>query len=167
MAVNLSAIQFKRGNLQHTVLEALAQSGLPPTQLELELTESILIDDTETVLETLAHLRSEGIRLSVDDFGTGYSSLAYLKRFAVHKLKIDQSFVRNMANDGDDTAIVRAIIQMAQSLGLETIAEGVEDQRLPQLLRDYGCQQAQGYLYAKPLAAEAFAAFLEKSPARP
>jgi len=167
MAVNLSAIQFKRGNLQHTVLEALAQSGLPPTQLELELTESILIDDTETVLETLAHLRSEGIRLSVDDFGTGYSSLAYLKRFAVHKLKIDQSFVRNMANDGDDTAIVRAIIQMAQSLGLETIAEGVEDQRLPQLLRDYGCQQAQGYLYAKPLAAEVFAAFLEKSPARP
>jgi len=162
MAVNLSALQFKRGSLILTVAEALAETGLAPEHLELELTESILIKDTENVLQTVQALRGMGIRLSVDDFGTGYSSLAYLKRFAVHKLKIDRSFVHNMADNPDDAAIVRAIIQMARSLNLSTIAEGVEDPRLPDLLRQQGCTEAQGFLFARPLPAADLARRLEQ-----
>ena len=162
MAVNLSALQFKRGSLVLSVAEALAETGLEPGHLELELTESILIKDTENVLQTVQALRGMGIRLSVDDFGTGYSSLAYLKRFAVHKLKIDRSFVHNMADNPDDAAIVRAIIQMAKSLNLSTIAEGVEDPRLPDLLRQHGCTEAQGFLFARPLPADELARRLEQ-----
>jgi len=161
MAVNLSALQFKRGSLTLTVAEALSTTGLPAELLELELTESILIKDTENVLQTVRALKGMGIQLSVDDFGTGYSSLAYLKRFAVHKLKIDRSFVHHMADNADDAAIVRAIIQMAKSLNLSTIAEGVEDPRLPDLLRVAGCNQAQGFLFAKPLPADDVARLLQ------
>jgi diguanylate cyclase (GGDEF)-like protein/PAS domain S-box-containing protein len=161
VAVNLSALQFKRGDIEQSVARALMESGLEPTMLELELTESILISDTENVLATVKRLKQMGVRLSIDDFGTGYSSLSYLKRFEVDKLKIDQSFIRDLASDPEDAAIVRAIIQMARSLGLRTIAEGVESQPVLDLLRTFRCDEAQGYWHARPMPAEDFAAYLK------
>ena len=160
MAVNLSAEQFKRPELVNTVINALVLSDLDTHWLELELTESILIQDAETTLATVRRLKTLGVKLSVDDFGTGYSSLAYLKRFAVDKLKIDQSFVRDLETDPDDAAIVRAIIQMAHSLKLKTIAEGVENEELANLLRMFHCDEIQGYWYARPMPAADMEAFL-------
>lgn len=162
MAVNLSAIQFKRLDLVGSVINALVLSDLDSQWLELELTESILIQDAETTLDTVRRLKSLGIKLSVDDFGTGYSSLAYLKRFAVDKLKIDQSFVRDLVTDPDDSAIVRAIIQMAHSLKLRTIAEGVESQELCDMLRLFHCDEVQGYWLARPMPADEMEEFLRK-----
>ncbi len=163
MAVNLSALQFKRGNLENTLVTALLESGLDPSLLELELTESILIKDTEQVLQMVRRLKNLGVKLSIDDFGTGYSSLAYLKKFAVDKIKIDQSFVRDLANDPENAAIVRAIIQMARSLKLKTIAEGVEDEITLQHLRIHHCDEAQGYFFAKPMAAEQLFKYVARS----
>jgi EAL domain-containing protein (putative c-di-GMP-specific phosphodiesterase class I) len=160
VAVNLSAVQFKRGDVEQTVVSALEASGLDPALLELELTESILIRNTETILDTVKRLKLLGVKLSIDDFGTGYSSLSYLKRFAVDKLKIDQSFIRDLATDPDDAAIVRAIIQMARSLGLKTIAEGVEEEGILDRLRLFRCDEAQGYHFARPMPAEEFALYL-------
>jgi diguanylate cyclase (GGDEF)-like protein/PAS domain S-box-containing protein len=160
IAVNLSAVQFKRGDVEKSVTQALELSGLNPALLELELTESILIKDTEKVLATVRQLKSLGVKLSIDDFGTGYSSLSYLKRFNVDKLKIDQSFVRDMADDPNDAAIVSAIIQMAKSLNLVTIAEGVEDERQLAQLRLQHCDEAQGYLIARPMPADEFASYM-------
>jgi EAL domain-containing protein (putative c-di-GMP-specific phosphodiesterase class I) len=160
IAVNISAIQFKRGDLERTVAEALAESGLPPHLLELELTESTLLNQTESVLSTLRTLRDQGVRLSIDDFGTGYSSLAYLKRLAVNKLKIDQSFVRNLDGDAEDAAIVRAIIEMAHRLNLRTVAEGVETVEVLHSLRRFACDEAQGYYFARPLPVDEFERFL-------
>lgn len=162
MAVNLSAVQFKRGDLEQTVLAALSASGHDPAFLELELTESILIQNTENIFSTLRRLKSLGLQLSIDDFGTGYSSLAYLKRFEVDKLKIDQSFIRDLADDPSDAAIVRAIIQMARSLNLKTIAEGVENENIARLLRLNHCDEVQGYFYARPMPAAQFADFLRQ-----
>jgi len=156
VAVNLSAVQFKRSDLVQTVGNILSASGLPPELLELELTESILIVDTESILSTVKRLKQLGVKLSIDDFGTGYSSLSYLKRFEVDKLKIDQSFVRDLAIDENDAAIVRAIIQMAKSLGLSTIAEGIENEHTMNLLKDFGCDEAQGYHLGRPMPAAAF-----------
>jgi len=156
LAVNISSIQIKRGNLEQLVQSALTDNQLPPPYLELELTESLLIDDNERLSSTLAGLRRLGVHLSIDDFGTGYSNLGYLKKFEVESLKIDQSFVRKMEDHTGDAAIVKAIIQMAQSLGLKTIAEGVEDADTAALLRILGCTQAQGFYWAAPMnAAEA------------
>ena len=124
VAVNLSAMQFKRPDLINTVINALVLADLDSQWLELELTESILIQDAESTVDSVRRLKALGVKLSVDDFGTGYSSLAYLKRFAVDKLKIDQSFVRDLGHDPEDSAIVRAIVQMAHSMRLVTIAEG-------------------------------------------
>jgi diguanylate cyclase (GGDEF)-like protein len=160
LAVNLSAVQFKRDDLQESITHALRASGLDPRYLELELTESILIHDAAGVLETVRALKQLGLKLSIDDFGTGYSSLSYLKRLAVDKLKIDQSFVRDLATDPEDAAIVQAIIQMAHSLKLATIAEGVEDEAMLACLRNYQCDEAQGYHYARPMPAEEFARYL-------
>ena len=165
IAVNLSAIQFKRGDLEKSVINALTLSSLDPALLELELTESILIHNTEKVLAMVHRLKALGVKLSIDDFGTGYSSLSYLKRFAVDKLKIDQSFVRDMADDPNDAAIVRTIVQMAKSLNLKTIAEGVETERQLAFLRLQRCDQAQGYYFARPMPANAFAQYItELSP---
>ncbi len=164
MAVNLSAVQFKRGDLQQTVFEALQESGLSPQLLELELTESILIQDTEGVLATVQALKRLGVKLSIDDFGTGYSSLSYLKRLAVDKLKIDQSFIRDLATDPDDAAIVRAIIQMARGLKLSTLAEGVEDAGTLESLRSFQCDEVQGYHFARPMPAEEFERYLRTQP---
>ena len=164
VAVNLSAVQFTRGDLEQTVINALEESGFDPASLELELTESILIGNSASILTTVTRLKSLGITVSIDDFGTGYSSLSYLKRFAVDKLKIDQSFVRDLATDPEDAAIVLAIIQMAKSLGLVTIAEGVEDEAMLKRLRLYQCDQAQGYLFARPMPADEFAAYVADHP---
>ena len=162
VAVNLSALQFKRDDLEQSGVIALEESGIAPQLLELELTESILISDTESVLATVKRLKMLGLQLSIDDFGTGYSSLSYLKRFEVDRLKIDQSFVRDLATDREDAAIVHAIIQMARSLGLTTVAEGVEDEAALTRLRDYGCDIAQGYFFARPMPAEELVHFLAK-----
>lgn len=156
VAVNVSAIQFKRGNLIDVVKNALEISGLDPKYLELELTESILISDTENVLQTVKAIKELGVLLSIDDFGTGYSSLSYLKRFAVDKLKIDQSFVRDIVQDKDDATIVKTIIQMAKSFNLKSIAEGVENDEVLNLLHEFGCDEVQGYHFAKPMIVEEF-----------
>jgi EAL domain-containing protein (putative c-di-GMP-specific phosphodiesterase class I) len=160
MSVNLSALQFRRAGLTEAVAGALARSGLPPHLLELELTESILLQDVENTLDTVQQLKALGVRLSIDDFGTGYSSLSYLKRFAVDRLKIDQSFVRDVNTDPDDAAIVRAVIQLARSLRLGIIAEGVETPEQLAFLREAGCPEVQGYLFSRPLTPAALEAFL-------
>lgn len=153
VAVNLSPVQLHHHSLEAVIKQALSDAGLPASALELELTESSLIEDTEQVLATLISLKSYGIKLSIDDFGTGYSSLAYLRRLPVDTLKIDQSFVRGMTSAADGHAIVEAIIQMARSLGLETLAEGIEDQCTADELLRLGCELGQGYLLARPVPA--------------
>ena len=160
MAVNLSAVQFRHHDLINSVINALVLSDLDARWLELELTESILIQDTEATLDAVRRLKALGLKLSVDDFGTGYSSLTYLKRFAVDKLKIDQSFVRDLARDPEDAAIVRAVIQMAHSLKLRTIAEGVENIDQANILRFFHCNEAQGFWLAKPMPAHEMEHFL-------
>ncbi len=149
-------MQFKRGNLLQTVKAALSESGLAAEYLELELTESIIIKNTESVLQTVRQLKELGIKLSIDDFGTGYSSLSYLKRFAVDKLKIDKSFIMDLVHDHENAAIVRAVVQMAGSLNLTTIAEGVESTEVLDALSAYGCDEVQGYLFSKPIPAVEF-----------
>lgn len=156
MAVNLSAIQFRHGGLEDSLRAALRITGIPAASLELELTESILLHEADQALAVIQRLKEMGVRLAIDDFGTGYSSLAYLKRLAVDKLKIDQSFVRDMAHDKDDAAIVRAVIQMAKSLNLVVLAEGVEDARVANDLRHLACDMVQGYHFGRPVTAEAF-----------
>ncbi|MEQ1657883.1 MAG: EAL domain-containing protein [Hylemonella sp.] len=167
MAVNLSAVQFKRGDVEQSVLRALEESGLSPQLLELELTESILIQNAEGVLASLKRLKQLGVKLSIDDFGTGYSSLSYLKRFDIDKLKIDQSFVRDLGKDEEDAAIVRAVIQMAHSLSLKTIAEGVETEEMVASLCRYGCDEAQGYHFARSMPASEVTEFLRRAVAEP
>ena len=162
MAVNLSALQFKRSDLLDAVTRALADSGLNPSCLELELTESILIQDADSAMKMVEQLRALGLKLSIDDFGTGYSSLRYLQKLPVQKLKIDQSFVRALPEDGDSRAIVRAIVQLAHSLQLITVAEGVETTAQFEFLRGEGCDQIQGYYIDRPLPAAAFAALLAR-----
>lgn len=161
VAVNLSAIQFRTGDIEKTILDALAGTGLPPGHLELELTESVLISDKDKALSVVRRLKDIGVRLSIDDFGTGYSSMAYLKRFSVDKIKIDSSFASGVGEDAEDTAIVRSIIQMAQALGLKTTAEGVDRQEVVPVLRDMGCTQIQGHVYAQAMSADEFARWLQ------
>ena len=161
MAVNLSAVQFRNQQLGQEVMATLTASGLEPAGLELELTESLLLQGEEAVLATLLDWKAQGIQLSIDDFGTGYSSLAYLKRFKVDKLKIDRSFLVNLLTSGEDRAIVLAMIQIARSLNLQTIAEGVEEAAQAEQLRIMGCDEGQGYHYARPLPAADLTRWLE------
>lgn len=153
IAVNVSYAQFVRNNLHQLVIDTLRETALLPRHLELELTESILVADSTKVLTVVQTLKDIGVLFSIDDFGTGYSSLSYLKRFAVGKLKIDQSFVRDVPGDAEDEVIVSAIISLAHSLQLECIAEGVETEAQAEFLRDMGCDQLQGYLLARPMSA--------------
>ncbi len=162
MAVNLSARQFYQASFHEVVAQVLRSSGLPPSALELEITESVLLLPSQENLVTLERLAAMGVRLSVDDFGTGYSSLAYLQRFPIHALKIDRSFVTAIGEDERDTAIVTAIIAMAQSLRLKVIAEGVETAGQVAFLTARGCLAGQGYFYGRPMTAEAFAQLLAK-----
>jgi EAL domain-containing protein (putative c-di-GMP-specific phosphodiesterase class I) len=156
----MSAVQFKRGNVENLVRSALDNSGLDPQYLEIELTESILLHDMDYMLSLLKDLKDTGLKLAIDDFGTGYSSLAYLKKFKIDRLKIDQSFVRDIAIDPNDAAIVRAIVQMAHTLNLRVIAEGVENQEMLEYLSSCQCDEVQGYHFARPMPPEAFAAFI-------
>ncbi len=162
MAVNLSAVQFRHPDLPDLVSRILNEVGLPPEYLELELTEGVAMHDPQAAIEVMNKLHDLGVRMSIDDFGTGYSSLSYLKKFKVYKLKIDQSFVRDISTDPEDKAIVSAIIHMARSLGLQTIAEGVETESQLNYLRDQQCDEAQGYLFSKPMPVEAFDTFLRQ-----
>lgn len=161
MAVNLSAVQFRHPDLPALVTRILNEVGLAPEYLELELTESVATNDPEGAIRVMNNLHDLGIRMSIDDFGTGYSSLSYLKKFKVYKLKIDQSFVRDISTDAEDKAIVSAIISMARSLGHKTIAEGVETKEQLAFLREQGCDEVQGYYYSKPVPAEQFDQFLQ------
>lgn len=160
IGVNLSAVQFRNPNLPELVTQILDSVKLPPQYLELELTEGVAMDDPLGAIAVMDSLHERGIRVSIDGFGTGYSSLSYLKRFRVYKLKIDQSFVRDITDDPEDKAIVSAIISLASSLGLQTIAEGVETEGQLAFLREQGCNEVQGYYFSKPLPAEKFEAFL-------
>ncbi|HET6720472.1 MAG TPA: EAL domain-containing protein [Rhodocyclaceae bacterium] len=150
VAVNVSAIQFREPGFVDTVRAVLAETGLPPHLLELELTESLVMNRVEHTIARLQELKDSGVKLSIDDFGTGYSALTYLKRFPIDRLKIDQSFVRGTVDDPQDAAIIRAIIALADSLGLVTIAEGVESAEVCGALRVLGCHEIQGYFYARP-----------------
>ncbi len=151
VAVNLSAVQFRDPKLPERVKTILDESGLPPACLDLELTESVATGNPTAAIAMMERLHALGVRLSIDDFGTGYSSLNYLKRFPIHTLKIDQSFVRDIGTDADDRAIVQAIIQMARALHLSTIAEGVENDEQARFLRAHGCDVVQGYRYCRPI----------------
>ncbi|MDP2785493.1 MAG: EAL domain-containing protein [Sulfurimicrobium sp.] len=153
VAVNISGRQF-RENIPQLVEKALAESGLPPQYLELEITESVAMQHAESTEKTLTALRDMGVRLSIDDFGTGYSSLSYLKRFPINKLKLDQSFVRDIISDPDDAAISMAIIALAHGLKLDVIAEGVETESQLSFLRSHGCDAIQGYYFSRPVAPE-------------
>ncbi|WP_210396412.1 EAL domain-containing protein [Motiliproteus sediminis] len=156
IAVNLSARQFGDASLTRHVAEVLSQTGLPASQLECELTESMLMDDPECAQQLLAQLQRLGVRVALDDFGTGYSSLSYLKRFPINTLKIDRSFVRDIPGDEHDMAIARAILALAQSLGLQVVAEGVETDEQRSCLAAEGCDTMQGFLFSRPLPAAEF-----------
>jgi diguanylate cyclase (GGDEF)-like protein/PAS domain S-box-containing protein len=160
VSVNLSAQQLRQGNLTSLVRQILDETALPPHLLELELTESLLLDNVESVIGTCQQLRSLGVKLAIDDFGTGYSSLSYLKRFPVHYVKIDQSFIRDLGINSEDAAITRAIIAMAHGLGLQVVAEGVESQMQLDFLKEHHCDEIQGYLVSPALPAAAFAQLL-------
>ncbi len=160
MAVNLSAVQFRHDDLPALVGRVLDEVGMPAHRLELELTEGAAMDNPAVAIAVMNELHARGVQLSIDDFGTGYSSLSYLKKFRVGKLKIDQSFVRDLTDDAEDRAIVDAVIRMAAALGLQTLAEGVETEGQLDFLRRQGCQAVQGYLFSRPLQAEALAEFV-------
>ena len=150
MAVNVSARQFHQPDFVAQTQASLEGSGASPRRLKLELTESVVLENAEEVVSRMEQLKALGVSFSMDDFGTGYSSLSYLKRLPLDQLKIDKSFVRDIATDPSDAAIVRAILAMSQSLGLEVIAEGVETEEQRMFLRDNGCHVFQGYLLGKP-----------------
>ncbi len=161
LAVNVSARQFRQNDFVAQVKQAIAQHAIDPTRLKLELTESMLLDKLDNIIHTLAQLKALGLQLSLDDFGTGYSSLQYLKRLPLDQLKIDRSFVRDLAVDENDQAIVHTIIGMAKSLSLDVIAEGVETRQQQEILAEKGCQHFQGYLFGKPVPIEQFDALLQ------
>jgi EAL domain-containing protein (putative c-di-GMP-specific phosphodiesterase class I)/GGDEF domain-containing protein len=159
VAVNLSVRQFRSGTLLDEIDAALADMSLSASSLELEITESMVMDDPEGVISLLGKIRDRGIHLSLDDFGTGHSSLAYLKRFPIDCVKIDRAFIKDTPENTDDVVIARTIVAMAKSLGLSTVAEGVETAAQLELLKNMGCDQIQGYFFSRPLPAEDFVAF--------
>ena len=154
VAVNVSAVQFRQAGFCGLIGKVLYESGLAPQYLELELTESLLLADADVTLSVLKELKSMGVTLAIDDFGTGYSSFNYLRQFRVSKLKIDRSFIRDVAVNPDDAAITTAIISMAKNLNLKVIAEGVEDEAQMSFLRAHLCDEIQGYYFSKPLAVD-------------
>lgn len=156
IAVNVSPAQFTHQDLVQEVTDVLSETGLAPQHLELEITEGLLMRDQEQAIRTLAELDAMGVRLAIDDFGTGYSSLSYLKRFKVHKVKIDKTFVQDLEHDESDHSIVRAVVMMSQAFGFKTIAEGVETKAQRDRLIALGCDEAQGYLFGKPEPIDSF-----------
>jgi EAL domain-containing protein (putative c-di-GMP-specific phosphodiesterase class I) len=167
VVVNLSPAQFKSRNLVPAVVNALTTSGLPAARLELEITELVLMEESEGAFAILHQLRDLGIRIAMDDFGTGYSSLGYLRSFPFNKIKIDQSFVRDLPGKEDSVAIVRAVVGLSSSLGITTIAEGVETEGQLASLTDEGCTEFQGFLFSKPKSSVEVARILaEQAPAK-
>ena len=162
MAVNLSAIQFRQPKLPEMVAKVLRETELAPQYLEIELTASILLQQVEAALASLQSLLGLGLRLSIDDFGTGWSSLSYLRRFPIHRLKIDVSFMRDITTDPGAAAITRAIIAMAKGLKLRVLAEGVETQEQLALLQAQGCDEIQGYYFCRSLPAGELAKLLRE-----
>jgi EAL domain-containing protein (putative c-di-GMP-specific phosphodiesterase class I) len=160
MAVNVSAMQFRDEGFLDNTLDTLRRSGLDPKYLELELTESALMKHAERTASILADLRERGVTVALDDFGTGYSSLSYLSKFPLDALKIDQSFVRQISANPDETTIVRAIISMGRSLNLRIIAEGVETVEELSFLKLHECEEAQGYYFSRPIPPAQFAEFV-------
>jgi len=164
MAVNASATEFESRDYVDQLVAILRETGLDPKRLELELTESSLMRRPAASTMTLVALSAAGVRLAVDDFGTGYSSLSYLKHFPIDTLKIDQSFVRDVVSNGDDAAIVRAILAMGGSLRHRVVAEGVETREQRDFLVLHGCTEAQGHYFSQPVAGPALAALLARDP---
>ena len=160
VAVNISPKQFAYAGLANTILQALSNTGLAPNRLELEITESIFIADVQKTMATLHRLRDMGVRIALDDFGTGYSSLSYLRAFPFDKVKIDRSFVEDLRGNGNGHAIIRAITTLTNALGMETLAEGVEDVSQFEALEREGCRYLQGYLFSRPVAGSAVHAML-------
>jgi EAL domain-containing protein (putative c-di-GMP-specific phosphodiesterase class I) len=154
MAVNLSPRQFVDDSLLNDVDEALSMSGMSPKQLQLEVTESMVMQNVPRAVRVLDALRSRGIRLAIDDFGTGYSSMSLMKQFPIDTIKIDRSFVRDLPDDSEDKAIARAIIGMGNALGMTIVAEGVETTEQQTFLRDHACDEMQGFLFSKPVSPE-------------
>jgi len=160
MSVNLSARQFRAPSLVQTILGVLSETGLEARFLEMEITESMVMHDPEGAIAVLDELQKYDITFAMDDFGTGYSSLNYLKRFPIHKLKIDQSFVHNITTDPDDAAITNAVIELSHGLKLKVIAEGVETEGQRAFLHAHGCDEMQGYLFSRPVPAEEMGALM-------
>lgn len=166
IAINISAVQFKQAGLHNKISDAIKMAGVDSAHVEIELTESVAMDAENGTVEAMNNLFCCGIKMSIDDFGTGYSSLSMLKKFKVYKIKIDQSFVRDITNNDDDKAIVSAIIEMSHKLGFTTIAEGVETKEQLELLRKLGCDEAQGYYISRPVSPEKFKEFVLEYNAR-
>jgi EAL domain-containing protein (putative c-di-GMP-specific phosphodiesterase class I) len=162
VSVNISSHQFRDSGLVADVLDAIATAGIRAQDLELEITESVLLQDVEKTLIELKALKEAGVSLSIDDFGTGYSSLSYLKRFPIDTIKIDRSFVKDLHQDTDDAAICAAILAMSKQLGLTVVAEGVETREQLEFLRRNKCDYIQGYICSKPMPADDFYALLLK-----
>lgn len=163
VSVNISVQQIETGLLPKQVKEVLQDTGLAAERLFLELTESTIMQDPEKAATAMTEFKQMGVKLAVDDFGTGYSSMAYLKRLPLDRLKIDRSFIKDIGQDANDEVICKAIIQLAKSLGLETVAEGVEEEAHAEFLKALGCDVAQGYLYSKPVPAQELAVRWKKT----
>jgi EAL domain-containing protein (putative c-di-GMP-specific phosphodiesterase class I) len=162
MAVNLSARQFADDDLVDDVADALKNTGLQADLLELELTESVVIQNTQRAGQVVGDIKKLGVRLAIDDFGVGYSSLTHLKRFPIDTLKVDRSFIRDLPEDPEDKAITEAIIAMGKSLNLTVVAEGVETQEQQTFLKEHACDEMQGFFFSKPIPGEAFAELLRQ-----
>jgi EAL domain-containing protein (putative c-di-GMP-specific phosphodiesterase class I) len=152
VSINLSAVQLRDPDLIETLAHSLASHRVAPERLELEITETVLMDSAEDYLTTISAIRKLGVKLSLDDFGIGYSSLSYLNRFPLDRLKIDRAFVQDMLEAQADLAIIRAIIDLGHELGLRVVAEGVESEHQARILRDIGCDELQGFLFSKALS---------------
>jgi len=166
MAVNLSPLELARSDIVERVTAPLSRHMLPPDVLEIEITENMLLDDAPSVVEKLERLRAQGVRVAIDDFGTRYSSLAYLRRFPIHSLKIDQSFVHDLGSDGE-SPIIQAIVGIARGFNLQLVAEGVETAEQLHALRALGCDEVQGYLLGRPMPASALTPLLSAPPQLP
>jgi EAL domain-containing protein (putative c-di-GMP-specific phosphodiesterase class I) len=162
IAVNLSPVQFKSDKLVFDVIAALAASGLAPQRLELEITETVMLQETETTLAMLRQIKALGVAISMDDFGTGYSSLSYLRKFPFDKIKIDQSFIRELSDAHESVAIVRAVMGLGTSLGMITMAEGVETVEQLRTLQAEGCAEAQGFLFSAAVPADEIGELLKR-----
>jgi EAL domain-containing protein (putative c-di-GMP-specific phosphodiesterase class I) len=165
LAVNVSPVQFVRSDIVVAVRDALASSGLPAGQLELEITESLFIQENKSIRSTMDELGRSGIQFALDDFGTGYSSLSYIRKFPIGKIKIDRSFVSGIPHDQEAIAIVQAVVALASNLGIRTNAEGLETEEQTTLLRLMGCNEGQGYGLGRPQSAKDLADLLSRNPA--